>query len=126
MISGPSSPMSGTWEGGCHLDTNYLLVVSLSTLAGRVRLVISRLVLIFCSTTRFCMVGFVWSGLCIFLLLYMELRLLCLLLTAFRKLQSSIHVPVVFGLVVSLLAGVGAVLGLLDGPSGCDPAFCVV
>ena len=24
------------------------------------------------------------------------------------------------------LAGVGAVLCLLDGPTGCDPAFCVV
>ena len=43
-----------------------------------------------------------------------------------------------FGLVVLLLilrvvwsrrqplASVGAVLSLLDGPSGCDPAFCVV
>ena len=24
------------------------------------------------------------------------------------------------------MAGVGAVLSLLDGPTGCDPAFCVV
>ena len=24
------------------------------------------------------------------------------------------------------LANVGAVLSLLDGPTGCDPAFCVV
>ena len=24
------------------------------------------------------------------------------------------------------LAGVGTVLSLLDGPTGCDPAFCVV
>ena len=46
-----------------------------STLAARVSLVISRLVRIF-------MGGFVWSGLCIFLLLCMALRLLSLLLTA--------------------------------------------
>ena len=30
------------------------------------------------------------------------------------------------GLDVSLFAHVGAVLSLLDGPVGCDPAFCVV
>ena len=41
-----------------------------------------------------------------------------------RKLRSSIH-----GVVWSRrqpLASVGAVLNLLDGPTGCDPAFCVV
>ena len=38
-----------------------------------------------------------------------------------RKLRSSIH-----GVVWSLrqpLANIGAVLSLLDGPPGCDPAF---
>ena len=41
-----------------------------------------------------------------------------------RKLRSSIH-----GVVWSrrqTLASVGAVLSLLDGPTGCDLAFCVV
>ena len=41
-----------------------------------------------------------------------------------RKLRSAIR-----GVVWSRrqpLASVGAVLGLLDGPTGCDPAFCVV
>ena len=66
------------------------------------------------------MVGFGWSGLCLFLLLCMGLSSLGLLL----KVRSSIH-----GVVWSRrqpLPGVGAVLGLLDGPTGCDPAFCVV
>ena len=31
-----------------------------------------------------------------------------------------------YGLVVSFLAHVGAVLSLMDGPTGCDPAFGVV
>ena len=67
------------------------------------------------------MVGFVWSGLCLFLLLCMGLRLLSLLLIAcggFGLLFTGW-----FGLVVSLLAGVCAVFSLLDGPTGCDPAF---
>ena len=41
-----------------------------------------------------------------------------------RKLRSSIH-RVVWSR-RQPLAGVGAVLSLLDGPTGCDPAFCVV
>ena len=41
-----------------------------------------------------------------------------------RKLRSSIH-RVVWSR-RQPLASVGAVLGLLDGPTGCDPAFCVV
>ena len=41
-----------------------------------------------------------------------------------RKLRSSIH-RVVWSR-RQPLAGVGAVLSLLDGPSGCDPAFYVV
>ena len=41
-----------------------------------------------------------------------------------RKLRSSIH-RVVWSR-RQPLASVGAVLSLLDGPTGCDPAFCVV
>ena len=41
-----------------------------------------------------------------------------------RKLRSSIH-RVVWSR-RQPLAGVGAVLSLLHGPTGCDPAFCVV
>ena len=41
-----------------------------------------------------------------------------------RKLRSSIH-KVVWSR-RQLLANVGDVLSLLDGPTGCDPAFCVV
>ena len=41
-----------------------------------------------------------------------------------RKLRSSIH-KVVWSR-RQPLAYVGAVLSLLDGPTGCDPAFCVV
>ena len=41
-----------------------------------------------------------------------------------RKLRSSIH-EVVWSR-RQPFACVGAVLGLLDGPTGCDPAFCVV
>ena len=44
--------------------------------------------------------------------------------SSLRKLRSAI------GKVVwsrrQPLANVGAVLSLLDGPTGCDPAFCVV
>ena len=68
------------------------------------------------------MEGFEWSGLCIFLLLCIEASLLAS--ASLRKLRSSL-----IGVVWSRrqpLAGVGAVLSLLDGPSGCDPAFCVV
>ena len=41
-----------------------------------------------------------------------------------RKLRSSIR-RVVWSR-RQPLASVGAVLGLLDGPTGCDPTFCVV
>ena len=41
-----------------------------------------------------------------------------------RKLRSSIH-RVVWSR-RQPLASVGAVLRLMDGPSGCDPAYCVV
>ena len=41
-----------------------------------------------------------------------------------RKLRSSIHKVVWTRR--QPLASVGAVLSLMDGPSGCDPAYCVV
>ena len=41
-----------------------------------------------------------------------------------RKLRSSVH-RVVWSR-RQPLASLGAVFGLSDGPTGCDPAFCVV
>ena len=72
------------------------------------------------------MVEFEWSGPCIFRLLCMGLRPLCTGLRplCLRNLRFSIHWVVWSRR--QPLAGVGAVLGLLDGPSGCDPALCVV
>ena len=95
-----------------------------STLAARVRLVISRLVLIFALPLDFHGGVRVFQGLCIFLLHCMVLRLLFLPLTACAQLRSSTQ-KVVWSR-RQPLANVGAVLSLLDGPTGCDPAFCVV
>ena len=58
---------------GGHLDTAFRGWSA--TLAARVRLVISRLVFNFCLWIF--MVGVVQSGLCICLLLFMVLKLLC-------------------------------------------------
>ena len=59
------------------------------------------------------MTGFGWSGLCIFPLLFMELKPLCLAYARFVLLFTgwfwSRRQP---------LASVGAVLSLLDGPLG--------
>ena len=55
----------------------------------------------------------------------MGLKLLCLLLVALRKLRSSSVHRFVWTR-RQPLASIGAVLSLLDGPTGCDPAFCVV
>ena len=44
--------------------------------------------------------------------------------TSLRKLRTAIFRAVWSGR--QLLANTGAVLSLLGGPSGCDPAFCVV
>ena len=69
------------------------------------------------------MVGLVWFGPCIHLL-FMVLNLLCLPLPvcgSFGPLSAGWS-----GHGVQPLASVGAVLSLLDGPTGCDPAFCVV
>ena len=68
------------------------------------------------------MVGFGSSGPCSCLLLYMESKPLCL--DSLRKLRSAIR-RVVWSR-RQPFANVGAVLSLLDGPTGCDPAFCVV
>ena len=91
--------------------------------AARVRLVISRLVLIFAHPLDFHRRIRVVRSMYLPAALHgIEASLLasdCL-----RKLRSSIH-----GGVWSRrqpLANVGAVLSLLDGPTGCDPAFCVV
>ena len=70
------------------------------------------------------MVRFGLSGLCIHLLPCMGLKALCLLLIAY-----GCFVHLFTGFVWSRrqpLASVGAVLSLLDGPTGCDPGFCVV
>ena len=94
-----------------------------STLAARVRLVISRLVLIFALLLDFH--GRVRIVRSIFLpaaLHGIEASLFAS--DSLRKLQSSI-LRVVWNR-RQPLACVGAVRSLLDGPTGCDPAFCVV
>ena len=71
------------------------------------------------------MVGFGWSGPCICLLLCMGIEASLLASESLRKLRSAIR-RVVWSR-RQPLASVGAVLSLLDGPTGCDPAFfCVV
>ena len=93
-----------------------------STLAARVRLVISRLVLIFALPLDFCgRVRVVRSMYLPPALHGIEASLLAS--DSLRKLRSSIH-RVVWSRRQPLVS-VGAVLRLLDGPTGCDPAFCV-
>ena len=70
------------------------------------------------------MVGFVWSGLCICLLPVHGIEASVLASDSLRKLRSSIC-SVVWSR-RQPMASVGAVLSLMDGPTGCDPAFCVV
>ena len=106
---------------GEHLDTTFRGWSS--TLAARVRLVISRLVLIF--ALPLCFHGRVRVVRSMYLpaaLHGIEASLLAS--DSLRKLRSSIH-RVVWSR-RQPLADVGAVLRLLDGPTGCDPAFCVV
>ena len=94
-----------------------------STLAARVRLVISRLVLIFAlSLDSHGRVRLVRSMFLPAALHGIEASLLAS--DSLRKLRYSIH-RVVWSR-RQLLATVGAVLSLLDGPTGCDPAFCVI
>ena len=105
---------------GGHLETTFRGWSS--TLATRVRLVLSRLVLIFAlplnSRGR---VRFVRSMHLHAALRGIEASLLAS--DSLRKLRSSIC-SVVWSR-RQPMANVGAVLALLDGPTGCDPAFCV-
>ena len=106
---------------GGHLDTTFRGWSS--TLAARVRLVISRLVLVFVLPLDF------HGGVRVVRSMYLPAALhgieaSLLASGGLRKLRSAIcrvvwsrHQP---------LASVGAVLSLLDGPTGCDPAFCIV
>ena len=106
---------------GGHLDTT--VRGWSSTLAARVRLVISRLVLILVLPLDFHgRVRVVRSMYLPAALHGIEASLLAS--DSLRKLRSAIR-RVVWSR-CQPLACVGAVLSLLDGPTFCDPAFCVV
>ena len=106
---------------GGHLDTTFRGWSS--TLAARVRLVISRLVLIFVLPLAFHgRVRVVRSMYQPAALHGIEASLLAS--ESLRKLRSAVR-RVVWSR-RQPLASVGAVLCLLDGPTGCDPAFCAV
>ena len=105
---------------GGHLDTTFRGWSA--TLATRVRLVIARLVLIFALPFDFH--GRVRVVRSMFLLAALHGEASLLASDSLLKLRSSIC-----RMVWSRrqpLANVGAVLSLLDGPTGCDPLFCVV
>ena len=106
---------------GGHLDTTFRGWSS--TLAARVRLVLSRLVLIFALPLDIHgRVRIVRSMYLPAALHGVEASLLAS--DSLRKLRSA-----VCGVVWSRrqpMANVGAVLRLLNGRTGCDPAFCVV
>ena len=94
-----------------------------SSLASRGRLVISRLVLIFALPLDFHgRLRVVQSMFIPGTLRGIEASFLAE--AGLRKLRAAI-VRVVWSRRESL-ANPGAVFGLLDGPTGCDPAFCVV
>ena len=117
--SGLSNLMSRDLGG--HLDTTFRGWSA--TLAAGVRLVISRLVLIFVLPWDFHgRVRVVRSMYLPVALHGIEASLLAS--DSLRRLRSSICRVVRSRR--QPLASVGAVLSLLDGPSGCDPAFCVV
>ena len=99
---------------GGHLDTTFRGWSS--TFAGRVRLVIARLVLIFVLTLDF------HGRVRIVRSMFIPAALHGI--ESLRKLRSAVC-RVVWSR-RQPFASVGAVLSLLDGPSGCDPAFCVV
>ena len=61
---------------------------------------------------------------CFFPVLFMVLRLLICLKVVFLKLRAAVMRAVWSR--KQPLASSGAVLGLLDGPHGCDPSFCLV
>ena len=106
---------------GRHLDTTFHGWSS--TLASRVRLVISRLVLVsalaldFHGRLRVLRSMFIPGAL-------HGIEASFLADTSLRKLRAA-FVRVAWSRRQSF-ASIGAVLNLLDGPSGCDPAFCVV
>ena len=106
---------------GGHLDTTFRGWSA--TLASSVRLVIARLVLIFALLLEF------HGGVRVVRSMYLPAALYgieasLLASDSLRKLRSSTH-RVVWSR-RQPLASVGAVLSLMDGPTGCDPAFCVV
>ena len=105
---------------GGHLDTTFRGWSS--TLAARVRLVISRLVLIFLPLDFHGRVRIVRSMNLPAALHGIEASLLAS--ESLRRLRSAVR-RVVWSR-RQPCASVGAVLSLLDGPTGCDPAFCVV
>ena len=106
---------------GGHLDTTFRGWSS--TLAARVRLVIARLLVVFALPLHFHGRMIVLRNMFIPGALHgIEASFLAesgvrKLRAAFCKVSWSCRQP---------LAHVGAVLSLLDGPVGCDPAFCVV
>ena len=109
------------WDLGGHLDTKFRGWSS--TLAARVRFVFSRLVLI-------CALPLVFHGrVRVVRSMYLPAALhgieaSLLASDSLRKLRSSIC-SVVWSR-RQPTANVGAVLSLLNGPTGCDPTFCVV
>ena len=106
---------------GGHLDTTFHGWSS--TLASRVRLVVSRLVLVsalpldFHGRLRVLRSMFIPGALHGIEASFLAGASLRKLRTAFVRVAWSRR---------QSFASVGAVLSLLDGPSGCDPAFCVV
>ena len=106
---------------GGHLDTTFRSWSS--TLAARVCLVLSRLVLIFALLLDFHGRVRVIRPLCL-PAAFRGIEASLLASNSLRKLRSSICRGV--GSRRQPVANVGAVLALLDGPTGCDPAFCIV
>ena len=106
---------------GGHLDTTFHGWSS--TLASRVRLVIFRLVLVFALPLDFHWRLWVLRSMFIPGALN-GIEAFFLAGTSMRKLSAAILGVAWFRR--QLCANIGAVLSLLDGPSGCDPAFCVV
>ena len=103
----------GSWESIWILPFGWS-----ATVAVRVRLVSSRLVLIFALPLDF------HGRVRVVRSMYLGIEASLFASGNLRKLRSSIHRVVWSRRQPS--ACVGAVLSLLDGPTGCDPAFCVV
>ena len=104
-----------------HLDTTFRGWSS--TLAARVRLVISRLILIFALPLDFHGRVRVVRSMTLLVALH-GIEASFLASAGMRKLRSSVH-QVIWSR-RQPLASVGAVLSLMDGPHGCDSACCVV